>query len=202
MIYQRNCAVCDVSFEWDSAKKGRKQRFCSQHCARRRQLTKDGPICVVPDCTRIAVTKKQLCMACYHRQRRTGSLAWTRPMGQPSVTEKGYVTLWLPKHPLAKRKGGRVMEHRLVLYEKLGPGAHPCFWCGVVLEWKDIRVDHLNESKGDNYPDNLVASCNTCNRARGQFLPFLAALSDASFARFVETITAHRKASCGNRRVG
>lgn len=75
-------------------------------------------------------------------------------------------------HPLANSRGN-VYEHRKVMYDKVGNGPISCFWCAVGLTWPDAVVDHLNEVKGDNRPDNLVISCNDCNRARGSLIPFV-----------------------------
>lgn len=71
-------------------------------------------------------------------------------------------------HPIANR-GGWLYEHRKVLFDKIGPGPHPCHWCGVSLEWggmKGVIADHMNRNKKDNRPENLVPSCQTCNTTR------------------------------------
>ena len=70
-------------------------------------------------------------------------------------------------------------EHKVVLFDKLGPGTHPCHWCGLTLRWVkgtagDALIgDHLDGAHRNNAPDNLVASCNGCNtiRARRAFRP-------------------------------
>jgi hypothetical protein len=71
-------------------------------------------------------------------------------------------------HPLYK--GEVVAEHRIVLYNSIGPGPHECHWgCGKVLEWggrEGIQADHLNRDKLDNRPENLVPSCLVCNWQR------------------------------------
>lgn len=70
-------------------------------------------------------------------------------------------------HPLANDEG-MVAEHRKVLYDRIGPGPHPCHWgCGRELDWGGqggIQADHLNGIKDDNRPENLVQSCQSCNR--------------------------------------
>jgi hypothetical protein len=60
-------------------------------------------------------------------------------------------------------------EHRWVLYETIGPGAHPCYWCGKRLFWRpkdprrEIHADHVNARTLDNRPENIVAACRRCN---------------------------------------
>lgn len=84
-------------------------------------------------------------------------------------------------HPLAVQIGmknhvivrsPRIGEHRLVLWDKIGPGEHPCHWCGTHLQWgKGVRhgvliADHLDGDPSNNDPENIVASCNVCNSIR------------------------------------
>ena len=77
----------------------------------------------------------------------------------------GYVVLQARDHPLA-HPNGEVLEHRKVLYDQLGPGPHPCRWCGERLDWDELTVDHLNGDRIDNWPDNLVPACRPCNSRR------------------------------------
>lgn len=85
-------------------------------------------------------------------------------------------------HPLAQHCGkgyGKVYEHRLALFNKIGPGEHQCHWCSKLIYWrKDCRadaivVDHLDENKWNNKPDNLVPSCRRCNAQRSIRADFL-----------------------------
>lgn len=79
-----------------------------------------------------------------------------------------YRRLRRPDHPLAD-SNGIVPEHRLVLYEKIGPGAHPCHWCARTVYWNGepaLVADHLNFLHDDNRPDNLVPACSPCNHQR------------------------------------
>lgn len=74
-------------------------------------------------------------------------------------------------HPLAP-PSGVVAVARLVLFDQIGPGEHPCNWCGVTLKWATGRTldgivaDHLNHDPTNDNPDNIVASCNSCNAHR------------------------------------
>ena len=78
-------------------------------------------------------------------------------------------------HPIAP-PSGVVAVSRVVLYDKIGPGPHPCHWCGRQVEWRPGRglrddaliVDHLNHDATNDAPDNLVPSCNSCNSGRAK----------------------------------
>lgn len=81
-------------------------------------------------------------------------------------------------HPLADAKG-KIKVHRLVLFNKIGPGKHPCHWCGEIVAWTNagpirgaLVVDHVNNDGFDNSEENLVPSCSGCNtrRTRGDKL--------------------------------
>lgn len=74
----------------------------------------------------------------------------------------GYMRLRLPGHPLASSTG-RVFEHRMVLYDAIGPGPHPCSQCSQVLDWPEIVVDHINRKRTDNRLGNLRVCCHSCN---------------------------------------
>ena len=79
-----------------------------------------------------------------------------------------YRYIYLPNHPLANDRG-YIYEHRAVLYDKIGPGPHPCHHCGKTLSWggiHGIHVDHLNDIPSDNRPGNLVPSCQKCNKRK------------------------------------
>lgn len=80
-----------------------------------------------------------------------------------------------PEHPLAP-VSGLVSAARIVLYDQIGQGPHPCHWCGRSVNWlvgqrgnlRDALVaDHLDSNELDDSPDNLVASCGSCNGERG-----------------------------------
>ncbi len=76
-------------------------------------------------------------------------------------------------HPIAP-PSGIVAVARLALYEKIGPGPHPCNWCGEPVDWilglvpGCLVADHLNWDRNDDRPENLVPSCRTCNAHRAQ----------------------------------
>lgn len=109
-----------------------------------------------------------------HRQ--SLSEAWKTRERKPVVERiytdfNGYVAIYGREHPLTSASG-LVYEHQVVLYEKIGPGPHACHWnCGKMLEWggrNGIHVDHLDEDRSNNDPENLVPSCVGCNWGRSQ----------------------------------
>jgi hypothetical protein len=82
-----------------------------------------------------------------------------------------------PSHPLTTSTG-KVLIYRRALYDAIGPGEHPCHWCGAALTWNvrkakeghragDIIVDHLDSNARNNASENLVPSCSGCNGLRG-----------------------------------
>lgn len=115
----------------------------------------------------------KLCAKCYHRQYRHGDV--TKTAARTDITASAgrrYKTVHRPDHPLAFANGNAYV-HRVVLYDKIGPGSHPCHWCGKTVRWEATRgdsdclnTDHLNGIGDDNHADNLVPSCTGCNNAR------------------------------------
>ncbi len=102
-----------------------------------------------------------------------GKRSNTVPAAGSYITEQGYRMLTGQVHPLSHR--GEVLEHRKVLYDAIGSGPHECYWhaqsgCGhTALSWggkSGIAVDHLDGDRFNNDPQNLVPSCNGCNRRR------------------------------------
>jgi hypothetical protein len=80
-------------------------------------------------------------------------------------------------HPLTFGNTTRwIPEHRLILWEKIGPGTHPCHWCGTSVTWLPggrtakgcLVTDHVDRNQKNNEPDNLVPSCQGCNIRRGK----------------------------------
>lgn len=109
-------------------------------------------------------------------------------------TGSGYIKLLRSEHPLADSKGN-VFEHRAVMHEQHKGLCPACYWCGVCLEWRGAVVDHLNEVKDDNRPENLVVSCNDCNRARGALLPFVKRMTGEAFEVFTFVLREQRDAA-------
>ena len=133
------------------------------------------PTCTVDGCEKPSRNKLSaaMCKMHYHRWYRHGSTDKVATATNVTVSlGRRYRYRYLPSHPLAD-KSGRVYEHRAVLFDEIGPGPHPCHWCGVDVDWLpkatpgELQPDHLNNDGADNRTENLVPSCRDCNTTRG-----------------------------------
>lgn len=70
-----------------------------------------------------------------------GSYRWS---GGRNIDKNGYVLLYAPDHPLPRRNGIYILEHRLVMEKHLGR----------YLTTREV-VHHKNKNKEDNRIDNL-----------------------------------------------
>jgi hypothetical protein len=121
--------------------------------------------CLVINCKR-PYKAKGLCQLHYSRKR----LGY---VGIPKIIDnKRYISRTCKDHPIAP-KSGRISEHRIVLFDAIGMGRFPCFWCGTSLQWivndscsQKLFVDHVDYNKHNNVETNLVPSCNRCNVSR------------------------------------
>lgn len=175
--HQGGCKMCARQFTF-LHRTGRYPTTCSDECRKAAVKEKFGArpklVCAIDGCGKVAREGQQpICPMHYHRRYRTGSLDKNSPALRWINKSDGYYVVISASHPLAG-KGGIVREHRAILYDALGPGPHPCHWCGTSLPWPRICVDHLNGVRSDNRPDNLVVACNGCNGSRGKLLAFIA----------------------------
>lgn len=139
--------------------------WCMTHYNRWRKRGSPVVSCRIEGCGRPAKTRGW-CQMHYVRWLRHGSPMITANDGRASTTSGGYRRLCRSDHPLADANG-IVLEHRLVLYAVIGPGAHPCHWCGRAVVWGSTLVaDHVDDDKQNNTPANLVPSCSGCNTYR------------------------------------
>ena len=153
-------------------------------------------VCGVSKCSRPATRVGHgLCEVHYTRVRRNGSPDLTPRIERQEVS--GYMQRKAAGHPVAG-KNGWAFEHRLVVYEDRGKGPHPCHWCGRVLFWRELVIDHLNEVKHDNRLENLVVSCVSCNRARGAMIPFIAKMQAHRIPDLIATFD-HMRAGVGRK---
>lgn len=132
----------------------------------------DGTTCSVPGCDKpLRSPGADWCAMHYHRWYRHGSVEKVAAKVRPQFPR--YRQTMRHGHPIAG-KSGKVYVHRLVLFETIGPGTHPCHWCCRQVSWDlpkgqpdALQADHLNHDRLDNRPENLVPACGPCNTARG-----------------------------------
>jgi uncharacterized Zn-finger protein len=171
------CPQCGLQFSYPVSR-GSDRIFCSSDCVkiataeRLRIESQSWQKCLVDGCDdTVRSAKATLCERHYYRIRRNGSNVLLREKSPPPDTKlhtHGYIVEYMPDHPLWSETKGRIYQHRRVFFDHHGKGPHPCNWCGKVLEWSDIDVDHLNAVRHDNRQENLVASCHRCNISRGR----------------------------------
>lgn len=168
------CVQCGQTFSFVSNGIGIR-RYCSDFCRRnsRNKAAKSRPLCVNDGCKNSREYSSGLCNSCYYRLKRTGTIE-KRKYVYRCLASNGYITVWDKEHPLSV--GGRLYEHRKVLYDKIGEGIHECYWCKSKVAWAKGRntkgclvVDHLDGDKENNSLDNLVPACHRCNASRGMF---------------------------------
>lgn len=167
--------VCSIP---DCTRPFRARTWCATHYAR---WAKSGdphklikPVlpdtCEVPDCDKPR-DRTRYCGA--HRARLTRLGTFDLPERDRYQQPSGYWNVKRPGHPLAVDRGW-VREHRVVLYDAIGPGEHDCHWCGTTVAWErtypehrdGLVVDHIDEDPSNNDPANLVPSCSSCNIQR------------------------------------
>lgn len=164
----------------------RARGWCSTHYNRWRlfghtmaeEPVRDGsprpPICSTPACEKPTdVGSGRLCSMHRRRLRTTGILGLVphadgRRRYEPLISASGYRWTWDPHHPLVQGKRDNfAAEHRKVLYDKIGPGSHPCWQCGVLVEWgSTLTADHVDFDRLNNVPGNLMPACRPCNSTR------------------------------------
>lgn len=131
--------------------------------------------CTIPDCPNLRRTPGSAwCEKHYARWYRHGDPLAVRTARPRYETSHGYVRIRRPGHPLAHPRDHYVYEHRAVLFDAIGDGAHDCHWCGGSVRWDRtyptdpdaLCVDHLDGVRTNNDLANLVPSCHGCNSGR------------------------------------
>lgn len=146
--------------------------LCRRHY--RAWLSSRGLTCRVKGCDN-PFYARGCCVMHYERLRSFGAPGGPErligPSGAGSIGRYGYRILRRTGHPLARAQG-KVFEHRLVLYERIGPGRHPCHWCSATVSWDRkpgtaaLVADHLDGDRLNNDPTNMVPACIPCNTHR------------------------------------
>lgn len=154
--------TCDVAFVTNPS---RNKFYCSMECALPgfgAIESRECLICGAAFTTLPAQNKRYCSHACRHvghRKPDTELLSRARIVTVPSG------------HPLATPGNRKAQQHRLLLWEEIGPGPHPCYHCGSPVDWipgsytaqGSLVVDHLDRNPRNNDLSNLKPSCQTCN---------------------------------------
>lgn len=117
------------------------------------------------------VAARGYCQTHYARWRRHGDPSICHPnkvpVGARRLSSSGYIRVKSPGHPLCPPSSAWVYEQRIVLYDSIGPGPHPCAWCGKAIDWgAGLDVDHIDGDKENNLLENLAPACRSCNTSR------------------------------------
>lgn len=156
------------------------RKMCNKHYIRWRkygnpEYSRIQEICEVEGCND-QHSALGFCVKHYTRFKKHGSVWETRraEAGAGNINYAGYKRITRKGHPIAQ-SGGRIFEHRYVLYEAIGPGFHPCHHCNKQVSWDYSQanntdlclvVDHLDFDRLNNNISNLVPSCFNCNSYR------------------------------------
>ena len=124
--------------------------------------------CKVDGCEKDARYKSQcVCQKHYFRFMRTGAYDLAEKKGPMKTREwNGYIRVHEPDHPLADMNG-YVAEHRKVVYDRIGESLSECELCKKPVDWTTVHIDHKDDNRKNNAPDNLRPLCNGCNTRRG-----------------------------------
>ncbi len=149
-------------------------------------LAHGAPPCPVEGCRRARSPQSRprkdgtfryhaLCSGHETRRRKHGDPTVGGPLKhrtfEPWLHTTGHLRMVATGHPVAT-SDGHAYVHRVVLYDEIGPGAHPCHHCARPVSWfvpfpDGLVVDHLDFDRTNNALANLVPSCHPCNAGRG-----------------------------------
>lgn len=159
----RVCLTCRTPFTTNPS---RNKRYCNDECARAGEGTFEHRKCLscgTPFTTYTSQNKQYCSQKCKGVARRKPDSTLSQ------IRRNAYVP---QGHPLAPPGRRQVIKHRLILWESIGAGPHPCYHCGDLVDWipgnytkkGSLVVDHLDRNPLNNELDNLKPSCQRCNK--------------------------------------
>lgn len=91
--------------------------------------------CKVEDCDVAPRSRtSDWCAKHYHRWYTTGDENHQPARGRVFRKDNGYMVVYDPGHPMAGPQGS-LLEHRAVLFDRIGLGPHRCYWCEEPVNW-------------------------------------------------------------------
>lgn len=168
---EAECLWCSGKFVYTRGS-GTIRKYCSAACRKAvakkqvRDRYESLPVCSVAGC-KVKATRVEagMCETHFYRVRRNGT---TDLMKFPKHRKQsaGYLMLKEAGHPLANRRGW-VYTHRRVAHDKHNGLCPDCYWCGKRIDWAGCHIDHMDDDKENNQPENLEVACPSCNKTRG-----------------------------------
>jgi len=129
--------------------------------------------CSIEGCDRpIKYKADQLCNMHYFRRRRNGHFEKLPRRHAYVLTKNGAKMIYSPDHPLAN-KDGRVLEHRILMWDKYGENLPPCEECGDESSWEPYGTQMLYRD-GDKFNvtlENIRVICTSCRAIEVQAPP-------------------------------
>ncbi|MEU6342216.1 hypothetical protein ABZ883_14890 [Streptomyces sp. NPDC046977] len=152
-----NCQQCGTSF---THKPRESRKYCSPACAAdtlRRTATRNCDHCG-SEYSRVPAHIGKYCSS------------QCRYAAQRKPDQAGRRMVHAPGHPLVVTSP-YLPASRVLLYEAIGPGTHPCHHCKEPVTWRPgdqtapgvLVVDHLDRDPMNDALGNLAPSCQTCN---------------------------------------
>lgn len=174
-LMDKACEICGRAFKTSPSRvRDGNGRFCSRACFTVEQLNRLGNRVerTCEQCGQSFTAKHTFVLQGVARFCSRGCFDLSRR--GPRVVDVRYRMMRAKGHPVAPPSGIAPVA-RVMLYDHLGGGWHPCHWCGRLVGWRPgvgvrdpdaLLVDHLDHDPTNDVLPNLVPSCNDCNSHR------------------------------------